>query len=137
LSVRFSAEEIQQLEAVTAFINRKVRTQPDTDCSESIVIICPDTNITLWPTRLAEAATGGGKSAILRLAMAGARAGHPVTIVGAAVVEGEIDGVTIRELSRAAGKYDVAIYVTGLLGPTWDEQAAQWRQVWRSNPPSR
>jgi hypothetical protein len=40
---------------------------------ESIVIVCPDTNIRLWPTRLAEAATGGGKSAILRLAMARAR----------------------------------------------------------------
>lgn len=113
---------------------------PDPDGSESIVIVCPDTHITLWPTRLAEAATGGGKSAILRLAMAWARAGHPVTIAGAAVVEGEIDGVTVRELSRAAGTYDVAIYVTGLLGhfehPAIKRIQADRRLLWQ-NPPQK
>lgn len=112
----------------------------DTDGSESIVIICPDTHVTLWPTRLADAATGGGKSAILRLAMAWARAGHPVTIAGAAVVEGEIDGVAVRELSRAAGTYDVAIYVTGLLGhfehPAINRIQAGQRLLWQ-NPPNK
>jgi glycosyltransferase involved in cell wall biosynthesis len=107
---------------------------------ESIVIVCPDTHISLWPTRLTEAATGGGKSAILRLAMAWARAGHPVTIAGAAVVEGEIEGVSVRELSRAAGTYDVAVYVTGLLGhfehPAINGIRADVRLLWQ-NPPQK
>ena len=87
------------LRSVTSLLRRTWRrrgTQADTD-AESIVIVCPDTHISLWPTRLAEAATGGGKSAILRLAMAWARAGHPVTIAGPAVVDGEIEGVTLRD----------------------------------------
>jgi glycosyltransferase involved in cell wall biosynthesis len=113
---------------------------PTRDGAESIVIICPDTHITLWPTRLAEAATGGGKLAILRLAMAWASAGHPVTIAGGAVVEGEADGVIIRELSRAGGTYDVAIYVTGLLGhfehPAIRRIRAHVRLLWQ-NPPAK
>jgi len=143
LSVRFSEAEIPAFEAITSLLNRKLRaegTPSDTDGAESIVVICPDTHITLWPTRLAEAATGGGKSAILRLAMAWARAGHPVTIAGAAVVEGEIDGVAVRELSRAAGDYDVAIYVTGLLGhfkhPDIPRIRAHRRVLWQ-NPPQK
>jgi glycosyltransferase involved in cell wall biosynthesis len=116
------------------------RIRPETDDAESIVIICPDTHITLWPNRLAEAAMGGGKSAILRLAMAWARIGHPVTIAGAAVVEGEIDGVKIRELSRAAGRYDVAVYVTGFLNhfehPAIEGIQADARLLWQ-NPPER
>jgi len=111
------------------------RTPP---AEESIVIVCPDTHITLWPTRLAEAATGGGKSAILRLAAAWARAGHPVTVASAAVVEGELDGVRLRELGRAAGRYDVAVYVTGLLGhfehPAVEAIRAGVRVLWQ-NPP--
>jgi glycosyltransferase involved in cell wall biosynthesis len=104
------------------------------------VIVCPDTHITLWPTRLTEAATGGGKSAILRLAAAWARAGHPVTVACAAVVEGEIEGVRLRELASAAGRYDVAVYVTGLLGhfehPALDGIRADVRVLWQ-NPPHR
>src|SRR6185369_4330942 len=85
--------------------------------SESIVIICPDTNIKLWATRVLEASIGGGKSAILQLAGAWARAGHNVTLAGAAVVEGEADeGYTLRSLANAGGSYDVAIYITGSLG---------------------
>ena len=107
---------------------------------ESIVVVCPDTHITLWPTRLADAATGGGKSAILRLAAAWARAGHPVTVAGAAVVEGEVEGVELRDLSRAAGRYDVAVYVTGLLGhfrhPAVSAIEADVRILWQ-NPPHR
>ncbi len=114
--------------------------RPDTGGPESIVIVCPDTNITLWPNRLAEAATGGGKSAILRLAMAWARAGHPVTIAGAAVVEGEIDGVNLRELRRAAGRYDVAVYVSGFLNhfenPAVEGIQADVRVLWQ-NPPDK
>jgi glycosyltransferase involved in cell wall biosynthesis len=110
----------------------------DTDGSESIVVVCPDSHITLWPTRLAEAATGGGKSAILRLAAAWARAGHPVTVACAAVVEGEVEGVRFRDLARAAGRYDVAVYVTGLLGhfehPAIDGIKAGVRVLWQ-NPP--
>jgi glycosyltransferase involved in cell wall biosynthesis len=113
---------------------------PEPDHPESIVIACPDTHITLWPTRLAEAATGGGKSAILRLATAWAREGHSVTIAGAAVVEGEIDGVHLRELSRAAGHYDVAVYVTGLLNhfehPAIDGIRADVCVLWQ-NPPNK
>src|SRR5687767_4018843 len=143
LGVRFSPEEIEHFGVITSVINGKIhheRTPAVTDGAESIVIICPDTHITLWPNRLAEAATGGGKSAILRLAMGWARAGHPVTIAGAAVVEGEIDGVTIRELSRAAGRYDIAIYVTGLLGhfehPAIKHIRADVRLLWQ-NPPAK
>jgi hypothetical protein len=115
------------------------RLGPEPDHPESIVIACPDTHITLWPTRLAEAATGGGKSAILRLATAWAREGHSVTIAGAAVVEGEIDGVHLRELSRAAGHYDVAVYVTGLLNhfehPAIDGIRADVCVLWQNPPP--
>ena len=106
--------------------------------AESIVVVCPDTHMTLWPTRLAEAATGGGKSAILRLAAAWARAGHPVTVACAAIVEGEVEGVQLRELSRAAGRYDVAVYVTGLVGhfehPAIEGIRADVRMLWQ-NPP--
>src|SRR6267142_7052175 len=85
--------------------------------SESIVIICPDTNIKLWATRVLDAPIGGGKSAILQLAAAWARAGHKVTLAGAAVVEGEAEeGYSLRSLDHADGNYDVAIYVTGSLG---------------------
>jgi len=110
------------------------------DGLESIVIVCPDTHIALWPTRLAEVATGGGKSAILRLAAAWARAGHPVTVAGAAVVEGEIERVRLRDLAHAAGRYDVAVYVTGLLGhfrhPAIGAIEARVRVLWQ-NPPQR
>lgn len=141
--VRFSQEESEHLKEITSLLNRKLyreSIQPEAHALESVVIICPDTHITLWPTRLAEAATGGGKSAILRLAMAWARAGHAVTIAGAAVVEGEIHGVKVRELSRAAGKYDVAVYVTGLLGhfehPAIKRIQADVRLLWQ-NPPQK
>lgn len=131
------------LRNVTSLLLRTFRGEgrrAETDDAESIVIVCPDTHISLWPTRLADTATGGGKSAILNLAMAWARAGHPVTIAGPAVVDGEIDGVNLRELSRAAGTYDVAVYVTGLLGhfehPAINGVRARVRLLWQ-NPPHR
>ncbi len=84
--------------------------------AESIVVVCPDTNVRLWSGRVSEAAMGGGKSSILQLAAAWARAGHAVTIAGAAVREGESGGFAVREIAAAAGPYDVAIYVTGSIG---------------------
>jgi hypothetical protein len=41
---------------------------------ESVVVVCPDTNIRLWSGRVLESAMGGGKSSILQLAEAWARA---------------------------------------------------------------
>lgn len=82
----------------------------------SIVFVCPDTNVRFWGDRLSEAAMGGGKSSVLQLARAWAQAGHRVTIAGAAVREGDADGVAVREVGAAAGAYDVGIYVTGSLG---------------------
>ncbi len=84
--------------------------------SEHIMIVCPDTNVRLWSTRIRDAAMGGGKSAILQLAAAWARAGHRVTVAGAAVREGASEGVEVVELGHARGRYDVAIYVTGWTG---------------------
>jgi len=84
--------------------------------SESIVIICPDTNFRLWPTRLAEAAIGGGKSSLFRLAASWASAGCQVTIAGVNVLPGEAGGIKVVDLAGAAGQYDVAIYVTGYVG---------------------
>jgi glycosyltransferase involved in cell wall biosynthesis len=84
--------------------------------AESIVLVCPDTNVRLWSGRVSESAMGGGKSSILQLAAAWARAGHPVTIAGAAVREGSAAEVAVREIGAAAGTYDVGIYVTGSIG---------------------
>jgi hypothetical protein len=83
--------------------------------SKSIVIICPDTNIKLWVSRSQEAATGGGKSAILKLANAWARLGYDVTIA-ARVETSQRESLRIVPIEQAAGHYQVAIYVTGSLG---------------------
>ena len=84
--------------------------------SERVLIVCPDENVRLWSTRVAEAATGGGKSAILQLAAAWARAGHAVTVAIAAAREGVADGVAVCRLEAAPREADVAIYVTGHAG---------------------
>jgi glycosyltransferase involved in cell wall biosynthesis len=106
--------------------------------SERVVVVCPDTNIRLWPTRAAETAIGGGKSAILQLAAAWARAGHAVTIAGARVVEGEAAGVRTAELAKARGKYDVCVYVTGSTGhfrhPAVSEIEGAVRLFWINGP---
>lgn len=83
---------------------------------ETIVIICPDTNIKLWASRTRETSIGGGKSAILQLAAAWARSGHSVTIAGSYVEESEEVGLRVCQLSHAAGTFDIAIYVTGSAG---------------------
>jgi glycosyltransferase involved in cell wall biosynthesis len=108
--------------------------------AESIVIVCPDTNVRFWAGRLSETAMGGGKSSILQLAAAWARAGHPVTIAGAAVRPSEEGGVAVRELSAAAGEYDVGIYVTGSLGHFRDaaiDGIRPGRRIFWQNGPGR
>jgi glycosyltransferase involved in cell wall biosynthesis len=84
--------------------------------SKSVVIVCPDRNIKLWPGRIEEAAMGGGKSAILQLARAWGRRGYRVTIAGAFVKEGEDRRVRTVPIENAKGHYDVIIFVTGSLG---------------------
>lgn len=83
---------------------------------KTIVIVCPDRNIKLWPNRIEEAAMGGGKSAILQLARAWARLGYSVTIAGAFVEEGEAQRVRTVPIENASGHYDAMIFVTGSLG---------------------
>jgi glycosyltransferase involved in cell wall biosynthesis len=106
--------------------------------AESIVIVCPDTNVRLWAGRAAETATGGGKSSILRLAQAWARAGHPVTVAAGAARGGSADGVAVAPLADAAGDYDVAIYVTGSYGHFRDPEVAAIRAArrlfWQNGP---
>jgi glycosyltransferase involved in cell wall biosynthesis len=105
---------------------------------ESIVIVCPDTNIRLWSTAVADGAIRGGKSAILQLAAAWARSGHAVTIFGGLVREGVEDGVRVLPLSRAGGHFDVAVYVTGSLRhfdlPPVAEVTAGRRLLWMNAP---
>ena len=108
--------------------------------AESIVIVCPDTNVRFWVGRLAETAMGGGKASILQLAAAWARAGHAVTIAGAAVRPSEGGGVAVREISAAAGDYDVGIYVTGSLGHFRDgaiDGIRPGRRIFWQNGPGR
>lgn len=106
--------------------------------TESIAIVCPDVNIKLWATRTGEAAIGGGKSAILQLASAWARASHSVTIACPSVVEGQSGDLRICNLSQAAGTYDVVIYVTGSLGhfnlPEISEIEGSVRLLWMNSP---
>ena len=106
--------------------------------AESVVIVCPDTNVQLWPGRAGESATGGGKSSILRLAEAWARAGHPVTIAAGAARGGTAGGLTVALLDDAAGAYDVAIYVTGSYGHFRNENVAAIRAdrriFWQNGP---
>ncbi len=105
---------------------------------ESIAIVCPDTNVRLWSTAIAEGAIRGGKSAILQLAAAWARSGHPVTIFGGLVREGMSQGIQVTSLARAAGDFDVAVYVTGSLGhfdlPPVSEVKAGRRLFWINAP---
>jgi glycosyltransferase involved in cell wall biosynthesis len=82
---------------------------------QSIIVVCPDTNIKLWATRTRDAAIGGGKSAILQLAKAWARAGSDVTIAGRLVIEERAEGITLVNIERVSGSFDVGIYVTGSL----------------------
>ncbi len=108
--------------------------------AERIVIVCPDTNVRLWTGRLAQAAMGGGKSSILQLAAAWARAGHEVTVAGAAVREGDGDGVRVREIRGAAGEYDVGVFVTGSVGHFRDagvEDVRAARHLFWLNGPHR
>ena len=108
--------------------------------SESIVIVCPDTNVRFWAGRLSETAMGGGKSSILQLAAAWARAGHPVTIAGAAVRPSAEGGVAVKDLEAAAGAYDVGIYVTGSLGHFRDaaiDGVRAGRRIFWQNGPGR
>lgn len=123
--------------------------------AESIVIVCPDTNIELSPGRLAERATGGGKAALLRLAQAWVELGHPVTVASGTVAsgapdgghrswrrlwgarrgipraasgaarEGQRNGVTVQALGSVTGSFDVAIYVTGSKGHFRDHDLSQ------------
>jgi glycosyltransferase involved in cell wall biosynthesis len=83
---------------------------------KTVVIVCPDRNIKLWPNRIEEAAMGGGKSAILQLARAWGRRGYRVTIAGAFVEEGEDRRVRTIPIENARGHYDVIVFVTGSLG---------------------
>ncbi|MGE5277839.1 MAG: glycosyltransferase family 4 protein [Acidobacteriota bacterium] len=105
---------------------------------ESVVVVCPDTNVRLWSGRVSESAMGGGKASILQLAAAWARAGHPVTIAGAAVREGRGGGVEVREIGHAAGDYDVGIFVTGSIGhfrqPGVEDIRAARRLFWLNGP---
>lgn len=107
--------------------------------SKSIVIVCPDTNVRLWATRVKDAAIGGGKSAILQLAAAWSRSGHNVTLACAAVVEGEAEeSYRITSLENGSGSYDVAIYVTGSVGhfnhPAIERIHGSVRLFWINGP---
>ena len=106
--------------------------------AEHVAVICPDRNVRLWSTRVAEAAMGGGKSAILQLAAAWARAGHRVTIASAAAREGTSEGVTVCGLEKAPPSCDVAIYVTGHEGhfedPRMPEVDAARTIFWLNGP---
>lgn len=106
---------------------------------DSVSIICPDTNIRLWADRMRDAAIGGGKSAILQLAAAWARAGHKVTLASAAVAEADVgDNYSLRSLENAGGSYDVGIYVTGSLGhfehPAITQLQSKIRILWINGP---
>ena len=81
-----------------------------------VVIICPDTNIELSADAVERGAIRGGKSAIVQLATAWARAGHRVTLFAGLAAPGTANGVTVRHLAECDGRYDVAVYVTGQLG---------------------
>src|SRR6185503_18427864 len=83
---------------------------------QSIIVVCPDSNIKLWATRTKDAPIGGGKSAILQLAKAWARGGSEVTIAGRLVIEEEAEGITLLNIERVSGSFDVGIYVTGSIG---------------------
>src|SRR5437867_1335311 len=74
---------------------------------QSSIIVCPDSNIKLWATRTKDAAIGGGKSAILQLAKAWARAGSDVTVAGRIVVEGQAEGISLVNIERVLGSFDV------------------------------
>lgn len=106
--------------------------------SVSLAIICPDTNFKLWATRVREAALGGGKSAILQLAAAWSRAGLDVTVACADAVESEADGFRTCPIRSAAGRYDVAVYVTGSVGhfndPAISEIKSGLRVLWINGP---
>ena len=106
--------------------------------AESIVVVCPDTNVRLWVSRASEAPTGGGKTSILQLAAAWVKTGHPVTIAASAARPEDRDGISVRELEAAAGDYDVAIFVTGSLGhfraPGVDAIHAARRLFWQNGP---
>lgn len=106
--------------------------------AESIVVVCPDTNVRLWVSRASEAPTGGGKTSILQLAAAWVKAGHPVTIAASAARPEDRDGIAVREIEAAAGDYDVAIFVTGSLGhfraPGVDAIHAERRLFWQNGP---
>ena len=107
---------------------------------ERVAIVCPDKNVRLWSTRVADAAMGGGKSAILQLGAAWARAGHEVTIASAAARPGASDGVSVCALEDAPRDADVAIYVTGHEGHFDDPrmpQVAAARTIFWLNGPGR
>jgi glycosyltransferase involved in cell wall biosynthesis len=81
-----------------------------------VVVICPDTNIELSVDAPKRTAIRGGKSAIVKLAAAWARAGHRVTVFSGRVHAGSDTGLSVRPLAEIGGTFDVAIYVTGALG---------------------
>ena len=76
--------------------------------AESIVVVCPDTNVRLWVSRASEAPTGGGKTSILQLAAAWVKTGHPVTIAASAARPEDRDGISVRAPDSAGGIYKVS-----------------------------
>jgi glycosyltransferase involved in cell wall biosynthesis len=90
-----------------------------------VVVVCPDTNIELSVDAPERGAIRGGKSAIIQLSAAWARAGHEVTVFAGRAAPGRHEGLTVRPLPEAAGDFDVAVYVTGALGHFRDPVVAR------------
>lgn len=88
-------------------------------------MICPDTNIELAADSVERGAIRGGKSAIVQLAAAWARAGHRVTLFAGLARPSTLGGLTVRSLDECEGHYDVAVYVTGALGHFRDPRIAR------------
>lgn len=104
----------------------------------SIVIYCPDENITLYPLRLETQATGGGKAAILHLAYAWARLGNSVRILAPKLASVTHNGVTFLDIHGPDPGGDVAIFVTGSRGHFRDLGAlgskSERRILWINGP---
>lgn len=90
-----------------------------------VAVICPDTNIELSVDAPERVAIRGGKSAIVQLGAAWARAGHDVTVFAGRARPGRSGRLQVRPFDETDGRHDVAIYVTGSLGHFRDPVAAR------------
>ncbi len=87
-----------------------------------VAVLCPDTNIELAVDAPRRHAIRGGKSAIVQLAAAWARAGHRVVVHAGRARRGAEGSFAVRSLDECEGRHDVAVWVTGALGHFRDER---------------